>query len=285
MGQRLIDADQMAVDESEAYMSAQVQITDDLEWLINFVAHSKIQRLIADTPTVDAVPVVRKAVNGYEGYYEVDQFGNVYGCDRVVRVNDNGREYDKPLNEKRLKQSLHSQGYKTVSLTKNGKTRTYFVHRIVAEAFIQNPNNLPMVNHKDEDKTNNYVENLEWCTAKYNNTYGSKTERQAEKVRGVPLSDIHKDKISKSLKQHYSSNKSASIGRISEKRKGVIGIKNGEIHRFQSIKDAADAVCGTRANITRSCNSKTRTAYGYKWEFMDDFFCSQGYRRTDNENR
>ena len=59
MGQRLIDADQMAVDESEAYMSAQVQITDDLEWLINFVAHSKIQRLIADTPTVDAVPVVR----------------------------------------------------------------------------------------------------------------------------------------------------------------------------------------------------------------------------------
>lgn len=56
---RLIDANQMAVDESEAYMSAQVQITDDLKWLVNFAAHSKIQRLIADTPTVDAVPVVR----------------------------------------------------------------------------------------------------------------------------------------------------------------------------------------------------------------------------------
>ena len=56
---RMIDADQMAVDESEAYMSAQVQITDDLKWLVNFAAHSKIQRLIADTPTVDAVPVVR----------------------------------------------------------------------------------------------------------------------------------------------------------------------------------------------------------------------------------
>lgn len=56
---RLIDADQMAVDESEAYMSAQVQITDDLKWLVNFAAHSKIQRIIADTPTVDAVPVVR----------------------------------------------------------------------------------------------------------------------------------------------------------------------------------------------------------------------------------
>lgn len=56
---RLMDADQMAVDESEAYMSAQVQITEDLKWLVNFAAHSKIQRLIADTPTVDAVPVVR----------------------------------------------------------------------------------------------------------------------------------------------------------------------------------------------------------------------------------
>ena len=59
MAQRLIDADQMAVDESEAYMSAQVQITDDLKWLVNFAAHSKIQRLIADAPTVDAVPVTR----------------------------------------------------------------------------------------------------------------------------------------------------------------------------------------------------------------------------------
>ena len=56
---RLIDADKMAVDESEAYMSAQVQITDDLKWLVNFAAHSKIQRLIADAPTVDAAPVVR----------------------------------------------------------------------------------------------------------------------------------------------------------------------------------------------------------------------------------
>ena len=56
---RLVDADQMVVDESEAYMSAQVQITDDLKWLVNFAAHSKIQKLIADTPTVDAVSVVR----------------------------------------------------------------------------------------------------------------------------------------------------------------------------------------------------------------------------------
>lgn len=69
MGQRLIDANQMAVDEFEAYISAQVQITDGLKLLVNFAAHSKIQSLIADTPTVDAVPVVRcrDCLNSYEG--------------------------------------------------------------------------------------------------------------------------------------------------------------------------------------------------------------------------
>ena len=75
---RLIDADQMAVDESEAYMSAQVQITDDLKWLVNFAAHSKIQRLIADTPTVDAVPVVR-CKECENSYYAVDDLICSYG--------------------------------------------------------------------------------------------------------------------------------------------------------------------------------------------------------------
>ena len=75
---RLIDADQMAVDESEAYMSAQVQITDDLKWLVNFAAHSKIQRLIADTPTVDAVPVVR-CKECENSYYAVDDLICTYG--------------------------------------------------------------------------------------------------------------------------------------------------------------------------------------------------------------
>ena len=85
---RLIDADQMAVDESEAYMSAQVQITDDLKWLVNFAAHSKIQKLIADTPTVDAVSVVRckDCKNRYEDSWceYVDDDDNFY-CARGER--------------------------------------------------------------------------------------------------------------------------------------------------------------------------------------------------------
>ena len=153
-------------------------------------------------PKVDAVEVVRKPVKGYEGYYEVDQFGRVFGLERIIKVNDNGRNYEKPIAGKQLKQSMHTKGYKTVSLTKDGKTKTLFVHRIVADAFIPNVDNLPMVNHKDEDKTNNFVENLEWCTNDYNINYGTARRRQAKKIRGIPHTDEHKKKISESMKAY-----------------------------------------------------------------------------------
>lgn len=154
-------------------------------------------------PTVDAVEVVRKPVRGYEEQYVVDQFGRVYGVDRTKTVLDNGRIYEKPIAGKRMKQSLHTAGYKTVSLTKDGNTKTCYVHRIVAEAFIENPDNLPMVNHKDEDKTNNFVENLEWCSASYNRTYGNGVEKQARQLRGKKHTEDHKQKISDSMKRHF----------------------------------------------------------------------------------
>ena len=96
-------------------------------------------------------------------------------------------------------------------------------------------------------------------------TYGNKAKRQANKIRGIAHSNEHKKKITSSLLKYYETHDSASIGRISEKRKGVVGVRNGESVQFQSVKDAAIAVNGSRANITRSCNSKTRKAYGYKW--------------------
>ena len=224
----------------------------------------------ANAPAVDAVEVVRKPVVGYEGYYEVDQFGRVFSVERVISVDDNGRKYEKPVSGKQMKQCLKNNGYKSVSLTKGGATKAFYVHRLVAEAFIPNPDNLPMVNHKDEDKTNNFLENLEWCTAQYNNTYGNKAKRQANKIRGIAHSNEHKKKITSSLLKYYETHDSASIGRISEKRKGVVGVRNGESVQFQSVKDAAIAVNGSRANITRSCNSKTRKAYGYKWTWVGE---------------
>lgn len=164
---------------------------------------ASVKRIFSEIPAVDAVEVVRKPVVGYEGYYVVDQFGRVFGVDRTVSVNDNGRVYDKPIAGKQMKQTLHDKGYKIVSLTKDGKTKLCFVHRIVAEAFIPNPDNLPMVNHKDEDKTNNFLENLEWCTALYNNTYGNAQKKRVRKIKGVPLTEEHKRKIGEGVRRSY----------------------------------------------------------------------------------
>lgn len=133
--------------------------------------------------------VTTKYVNGYDGLYAVDIYGNVYSFPR------------KTTKGGILKPQL-SHGHHRVALTKEGKTRCFFVHRLVAEAFIPNPNNYPQVNHKDECKTNNFVDNLEWCTAKYNSNYGTGIKRNADARRGVPLSPERKRKISEKLKGH-----------------------------------------------------------------------------------
>ena len=220
-------------------------------------------------PTIDAVPVVRKPVPGYEGYYEVDNLGRVFSVDRIIQVNDNGRIYDKPIHGAMLKQTNHSRGYKTVALTKYGKTKQEYVHRIVASAFIPNPDNLPAVNHKDEDKTNNFVDNLEWCTVSYNNTYGEKTKKQAEKIRGIPHKDDHKEKISNSLKEYYKTHVSASTGRKSEKRKPIsqFDLDGNLIREYPSIHEASDGIISRRRNITAVCNGKRKSAYGYIWRW------------------
>lgn len=151
---------------------------------------------IEEAPSIDIVR--RKPVVGYEGYYEVDMYGNVYSVARTVQVNDNGRIYDKPVKEKKLTASKHSCGYRTVTLTRNGNMEHRYVHRIVAEAYIPNPQNLPYINHKDEDKTNNFVGNLEWCTASYNNTYNGKNIKHSEKLKGRKFTEEHKEKIRQS---------------------------------------------------------------------------------------
>ena len=74
--------------------------------------------------------------------------------------------------------SADKKHYMEVNLSKNNKVTHYLIHRLVAQAFIPNPNNLPQVNHKDENRENNRVDNLEWCTAEYNTNYGTRALRQ-----------------------------------------------------------------------------------------------------------
>lgn len=221
-----------------------------------------------DLPAADVVEVVRKPVVGYEGYYEVDQFGRVYALDRVITVNDNGRTYDKPLKGKQMKQSMHSKGYKTVSLTKYGKTKTIYVHRIVAEAFIPNPNDLPFINHIDEDKTNNFVENLEWCTEQYNSTYGKARQKQANALRGKKHTKEHNEKIGKSMLAYQN-------GENGNGQK-VVCLESGQM--FSSISECARTMGVPFETVRKSCIRKTKKGKLYTFRFADAF-CSKGERK------
>ena len=164
-----------------------------------------------------------KDIEGYEGLYQVSNFGR-------VRSLKNGKvRILKPLTNK--------NGYLRVQLYKNNSLKTIFIHRLVAMAFIPNPNNLPMVNHKDEDKTNNIVSNLEWCDAKYNSNYGTARKRMIEKIQKVVL-------------------------QIDKNTNVVINI-------FPSMKEAERQTGYNHGHICNCCKGKLKTTGGYKWSYKE----------------
>lgn len=117
---------------------------------------------------------VWRDVQGYEGLYQVSSFGRVRGLDRVVTMK-NGRK--KSIKGRILKTRDNGHGYVAVTLRKQNNPRVFYVHRLVANAFLENTEHYPEVNHKDEIKHHNNVINLEWCDHAYNNTYGTKIAR------------------------------------------------------------------------------------------------------------
>jgi hypothetical protein len=136
-----------------------------------------------------------KDIEGYEGLYQVSNLGN-------IKALGNGGSNSK---ERILNPQKNNKCYLQVGLRKQGKRKFYLIHRLVAEAFINNPQNLPQINHKDEDKTNNQVNNLEWCDCQYNIDYSLSKQvlcveidkiytsaHQVEKELGFSNSNIRK---------------------------------------------------------------------------------------------
>lgn len=173
-----------------------------------------------------------KPVAGYEGLYEVSNNGMVKS---VRRTNYSGRSYGKRLiGGHLLHQITDKDGYKSVSLSKNGVRKPFRVHRLVATAFLDNPERLPIINHKNENKADNRALNWEWCSIAYNNHYGKGyCEHRFLNVR-------------KAVKQ--------------------LDLNNTLVRMFKSISEAASALGVNRNTIARRINSCSVKPYnGYIW--------------------
>ncbi len=174
-----------------------------------------------------------KDIKGYEGLYQVSNLGRIKSLAREYSVNKGKRYIGERIKNLRKDSRGH---YLLVDLSKNGKSKTLLVHRIVAEHFINNPNNLTQVNHKDEDKTNNNVENLEWCDGKYNQNYGTLPKRRNEKLKHI------------------------------KHEKKVICIEDKII--FNSIKEAGKYYNIETGNISRVCSKKRKSVGGKTFKYV-----------------
>lgn len=161
-------------------------------------------------------------MNGYPEY-QVNNFGKI----RSLKNNK----------IKEIKQTDNNYGYLCATLCSNGKLKTEKVHRIVAKTFIPNPNNLLCVNHKDENKYNNCVDNLEWCNHYYNNHYGKRTKKV-------------KTKLAKKVRQY--------------------DLKGNFIKEYESTIEVERQLGYFQSSISNCCNNKRKTAYGFKWKYVNE---------------
>lgn len=172
-------------------------------------------------------------IPNYEGIYQVSNLGQVRSLDRIVSMRS-------PQNIRSIKgkfmKPFIEEGYKRLCLTKNGKKRKLWVHRLVAMAFIPNPNNLPEINHIDENPANNHVDNLEWCDRLYNIHYGTRTERMA---------------ISQGC----------SVEQLT--------LQGDVINTFYSFHEAARAIgnSASASAICAVCRGRFKSYYGFKWRY------------------
>lgn len=161
-------------------------------------------------------------VKNYEGLYEVSDKGRVRSL--------------KSGQPKILKPRRTIKGYLQVDLYKNGDRKFCYIHRLVAQTFIPNPDNLPQVNHISEDKENNSVHNLEWCDPKYNINYGNRNQKVADK-NSKPVFQFTKD---------------------------------GEfVGEWKSAIDVERNLGYHQSHISSCCTGRLKFAYGFIWKFKD----------------
>ena len=173
-------------------------------------------------------------IAGYEGLYQVSNLGRIRSLDRYVPHKTFGTKFCKGVV---MATHQTNAGYLAVNLSKENKYTTIDVHRIVAQSFINNPDELPEVNHKDENKHNNAADNLEWCDNYYNAIYGTKLERQREKMsRQI----IQYDRSGNPLKEYESAT--------------------------QAEKEISGKFTGA---ISKCINGRSKTAYGYIWKYKE----------------
>lgn len=156
-----------------------------------------------------------KDIKGYEGLYAVTSCGRVWS--------HHSNKFLQPRKDK--------DGYLRVGLYKDGEQKTFFIHRLVAEAYIPNPDNLPLINHKSEVKTENFANNLEWCDKLYNNTYGSRANGNAKKK---PIYCLELDRV------------------------------------FDSASAAAKELVLDQGSIIKVCQGKRKTHGGYHWRYVEE---------------
>ena len=188
-------------------------------------------------------------VYDYSGIYEVSNLGRVRSVDRV---DSRGRRL-----EGRILKQNKNKGYLSVALC--GKV--FKVHRLVATVFVPNPNNLPQVNHLDENKHNNRVDNLEWVTAKDNMNYGTRNQRASKAMKGRTFSEEHKQKMKESHPDYH--------GNKHPRAKKVICIETGQV--FGTLKEAGECYGISKESICSCCKGKRETAGGYHWKYYDEY--------------
>lgn len=180
---------------------------------------------------------VWKDIKGYEGFYQVSNMGRVKALEREV-LYSNGRRHK--YGERFLSTFTNHKGYVTVCLCKNGVCTAKRLHQVVIGAFYERPYGLNSINHKDENKQNNRLDNLEYCTSKYNSNYGTRAERYKEKVTNDPRRS---------------------------KRVIQTNLDGDFIREFPSLREIEREFGYEPVHIRDVCNGKQKTSYGFKWKW------------------